>query len=299
MKKNQAIAGFSLAALLVTFTFYACTKSQSASMPATASGQQSVSMYLTDGPSDFFAHVYLDIRSVSVLVDTCASDTTAPMDEEDHDHHNGWGNTPSADTCNVWQDLGIQSGVYDVLTLRNGVDSLVAQGTIKSGVIKFIKISLGDSNSVVLNDSTVVPLNFHGWFDSTIYIPVGRDFMDEFAPGHSRCWMDFDIGHSIIPFGNGFWLHPFFRCFTNNTTGGIEGVVLPEDARTVITAYSSTDTATALPWRDDGHFKIRGLQQGTYSLDIKSTNGYVDTTINNISVMTGSSVNLGKITLHK
>jgi hypothetical protein len=233
------------------------------------------------------------------LVDTCSIDSAGSNNGNGNCiHHNNWGEHHDNDSCGVWENLGIQSGIYNVLDFRNGLDTLFAQGNVTAGVVKYIKISLGDSNSVVLNDSTIVPLHFHGWFDSTIYIPIGNGFMDHYKSRHSRCWIDFDIGHSIIPFGGGFLLHPFFRCYIMNTTGGIEGMVIPPDAQAVITAYNNTDTATAIPWIN-GAFRIKGLREGTYALDIKSTNGYSDTTIENINVVTGKSTKLGVIKLHQ
>jgi Domain of unknown function (DUF4382) len=297
MKKNHPFA-VAIATILFTSIFFnACKKDNSANMPGPGNGQQNVSIYLADNPSHFFSHVYIDIQSVSLLIDTCSVDS-ARQNTNDCDHHNDWGDRHNNDSCNVWQDLGIQAGVYDVLDFRNGLDTLLAQGNVDDGVVKYIKISLGDSNSVVLSDSTTIPLHFHGWFDSTIYIPVGNGFMDRYASRHSRCWIDFDVDHSIIPAGFGFWLHPYFRCFTQNATGAIEGIVLPTDAKPVITAHSSSDTASAIPWMD-GKFKIKGLQEGTYSLDVSSTNGYADTTIDNINVSVGKSVNVGTIKLHK
>ena len=62
------------------------------------------------------------------------------------------------DTSVIWQDLQIRPGVYDLLTLRNGTDTLLASGTIPEGKIKRIKITLGTNNSLV-KDSVSYPLN--------------------------------------------------------------------------------------------------------------------------------------------
>jgi len=62
--------------------------------------------------------------------------------------------------------------------------------------------------------------------------------------------------------------------------------------------YNSGDTAYAIPDKD-GDFKIRGLKEGTYSLFVNASNGYRDTTINNIVVKAGKETELKKITLQK
>ncbi|SRR5665213_318340 len=300
MKKKLSFAILLLALFAFTSVFFnSCKKDVSVSTNAPGSGQQHVSLYLTDSPSDYFAKVFIEIDSVSVLVDTCARDSSESRSGEDHDrdHHNSWGARYAGDSCNIWETLAFQPGVYNLLALRNGLDTVLAQSNINAGVIKYIKLSLGDSNYVVLRDSTIKPLQFRGWFDSTIYIPVGDGFMDHYESGRSRCWLDFDIGRSIIPFGRGFWLHPYFRCFIQTNTGSIKGEVLPTDAHAAITVTSSSDTATAIP-SDEGEFMIRGLQAGNYILKITSSNGYADSTINNVNVVAGKTVNIGVIKLH-
>jgi hypothetical protein len=300
MKKNLSFVALILVLLSFgTTIFHSCKKDVSVSTNAPGSSQQHVSLYLTDSPSDYFAKVFIEIDSVSVLVDTCARDSSGSRSGDyDRDHHNNWGVRYTGDTCDIWETLAFQPGVYNLLALRNGLDTILAQSNINAGVIKYIKLSLGDSNYVVLRDSTIKPLQFRGWFDSTIYIPVGYGFMDHYVSGRSRCWLDFDISRSIIPFGRGFWLHPYFRCFIQAYTGGIQGFVLPTDAQATITATSSTDTATAVP-SGNGEFMIRGLQAGNYSLNISSSNGYADSTINNVNVVAGKTVNIGVIKLHK
>ena len=57
-------------AFAVSFLMTACNKSASVDSTVPA-GQQHLSLYLTDGPG-LFDKVLIDIRSVKVLVDTCA-----------------------------------------------------------------------------------------------------------------------------------------------------------------------------------------------------------------------------------
>jgi hypothetical protein len=113
-------------------------------------------------------------------------------------------------------------------------------------------------------------------------------------------WLDFDVARSIIRLYNGqFYLKPVFHFYTISSTGAIEGSVLPRDAAPVISVYKSTDTAYAIPWKDEGSFKIRGLKEGSYTLFVNASNGYRDTTLTNITVTAGKETEIGKITLHK
>jgi len=122
---------------------------------------------------------------------------------------------------------------------------------------------------------------------------------DNFANGRRRIWLDFDVARSIVKVRDGqFYLVPVLRPFTIKKTGSIEGEVVPREAMPVISVYNSADTAYAIPDKD-GDFKIRGLKEGTYSLFVNASNGYRDTTINNIEVKPGKETELRKITLRK
>ncbi len=286
MKKTRKITGVLVAGLLMSYLFFACSKENSVSNNEVPAGKQNVSIYLTDDPG-FFDQVMVDIKSVKILVDTCAK---KDRDGRWDDHRK--------DSCLVWDSLPIRPGIYDLLTLRNGTDTLLAGGNIPAGRIKIIKIDLGNNNSLV-KDSIKYPLNLFPGTDHTILVTLKGDEWDEFLPGRLRLWLDFDVTRSIIKVrDNLFYLRPFIKIFTVRATGSIEGKVQPGDAFAVITAFSGQDTAYALP-NKGGEFKIRGLAQDNYSLFINGSNGYRDTTLTNISITGHKEVKLGTITLRK
>lgn len=292
MKTKRKFFSLLMVASLAAIIFYACSKDGSYQQQVPA-GKQNVSLYLTDGPG-WFDSVLIDIKSVSVLVDTCAADTSGSGDDDDNwEHHEH-----RADSCVTWEDLSIQPGIYNLLDLRNGVDTLLASGNVPQGEIIKIKIELGDSNSVV-KDSVSYPLHLPPGVQPYIVINLrGRDW-DHYSDRHCRLWLDFDIGRSIIRVrDNMFYLAPVFHFFVMKTTGSVDGWVGPMDAFPVMTLYNDTDTAYALPgW--GGYFKIRGLQAGTYSLFVNASNGYQDTTITGIQVTAGKETMLDKIKLHQ
>lgn len=294
MKNSVKVISALALMLIASVVFYACSKEKSASSGVPAN-QQNLSLYLSDDPS-VFDKVLLDIKSVEVLVDTCAAQPGHHDDYDDDDHHHPDSlNHP----CATWDTLTIQAGVYDVLQLRNGLDTLLAQGNIPKGNVRKIRIDLGTNNSVV-KDSVSYPLNLPPGAPSYIVLSLRGDECHEYKPDHIHLWLDFDVSRSIVMAYNGkFYLRPVFHFFTVSTTGAIEGEVVPREAVPVISVYNSTDTAYALPWRDGGGFKVRGLKEGTYSVYINAGNGYADTTITNVSVTAGKETELGKITLHK
>ena len=78
----------------------------------------------------------------------------------------------------------------------------------------------------------------------------------------------------------------------------VAGKVIPKEAKAVITLFNQTDTAYALP-NQEGYFKMRGLKEGNYSLYVNASNGYFDTTLNNITVKATGETSVGIITLRK
>ena len=274
-----------------TLFFSGCKKENSQS--GFSSSQQNVSIYLTDDPA-LFDKVLIDIRSVQVQVDTC-NHQHEDDEDDDHDDHDGDHHDEKDDSCVIWKTLDIQPGVYDLLTLRNGMDTLLAGGVVPAGEIKKIKIELGTDNSLV-KDSVVYPLNLPRGAQPFIIVKMKGDDWDEFRPGQLRLWLDFDVARSIIQINNMFFLNPVIHFFTVKSTGSITGEVEPREALPVISVYNSNDTAYAIP-RHDGEFKIRGLKEGSYTVFINGSNGYQDTTISNVNVSIRHETDLGKITL--
>lgn len=297
MKTYLRTTGWGLAALiLLALAFHACQKDNSASMSPGA-GQQRLSIYFADNPG-YFDNVFLDIRKVEVLVDTCTN--TGDDGNWGDDYHRCWwweDRRDDKDTCQVWDSLGIRAGVYDVLSLRNGTDTLLGDGIVPEGKVKKIRITLGDNNYLV-KDSTNYPLKSPSG-QVRIVIQVRHSEWEEFSDDNFRLWLDFDVDRSIIQTRQGqFILRPVIHVFTLKQTGSISGKVTPKDAFPVITVYNDQDTSYALPWKD-GEYKLRGLKAGTYNLFVNASNGYKDTTITGITVSRGENTKVDGIKLNK
>ncbi len=280
MKNNHLLGTLLIAAGIASLVAIACSKTNQAAPSSLPADKQSVSLYLTDGPG-FFDHVYLDMESVKISVDTCASK---------HNH------SSVMDSCLTWETLHIKPGVYDLLTLRNGVDTLLADGQIPKGLIKQIKIELGANNSLV-KSGVKYPLQIPA--SSSISISLADNEWEEFLPDQKRLWLDFVVAKSIVEVRhNEFLLVPVIHFFVKSKTGGISGFALPHDAYPVITGWMGKDTVYALP-DGYGRFNMYGLKPGDYNVFINTSNGYKDTTINKISVKMGEVTKLDTIMLHK
>jgi len=291
--KNKHLFFAAIMAFAVSFLMTACNKS--ASVDTTVpTGQQHLSLYLTDGPG-LFDKVLIEIKSVKVLVDT--SKDTRHHDNDDWDEM-GANEHHKSDSSLVWQDLNIKAGIYDILNFRNGLDTLLSATTIPKGAIRMLKIEFGTQNSVVKN-ATTYPVDLPANSPRYVLIKLRGSECDEYLPGKVRLWLDFDVNRSIVQGrDNEFYLRPVFHFYTISTTGSIAGRVGPKDGYPVITVYNAKDTAYALP-NNEGYFKLRGLKDGSYSVFINTSNGYADTTISNVVVTAPKETSVGIIKLHK
>ncbi|ULQ54601.1 DUF4382 domain-containing protein [Flavihumibacter fluvii] len=294
MKTRFSKLVFPLLLLLTITVFYACQKETSSNagmiVPVNAG---KLSVYLTDGPYDF-QKVLVDIKSIDVKLDTCHRFGDADNDDDEQYE----GNRDSSGNCIIWTPLQINPGVYDLLQLRNGVDTLLGTTAIPQGKIRAVKITMGTNNSIMA-DSVVSPLNI--WKDKNfVIIKIRNEHLDSVALNNFHLFLDFNLAKSI-QFDNGtYWLRPYLKPFCRSNSGEIEGKVRPDSAYGMITAFNATDTANALPDHNrEGEFKIRGLKEGSYSVLITGKNGYRDTTIKEVRVFNSMETDLGKIILHK
>jgi hypothetical protein len=273
------------------FFLTACKKEASLS---TSQNSKKLSVYLTDDPCQYDS-VLIDIRYVEVKVDTSKDhmddDHFGDDDDngdDDHEHHDGFG---------VWDTLSISPGIYNVMKLRNGVDTLLGTANIPAGAIRKIRITLGANNAVYIGGVSY-PLNLLPGTNNFVYIRIHNEDVDDDDINHSRIWLDFDVCESIIQFNGQYYLRPGFRPFSSHEFGEIEGRVLPLDAHPFVKAYNNTDSATAIP-EDEGEYKIRGLKEGTYNLLFKASNGYKDSLVSNVQVHKGVETKVPLVTLHQ
>lgn len=277
-------------AIVAVLLINGCQKEASFGDEGVPPGQTKLSVYLTDGPLDF-QQVLVNIQRIEVKIDTCRhhgdDDHDGPGCDDDHDS--------LSSHCEVWDTLSINPGVYDLIRLRNGVDTLLGSGFVLNGKIERIKITLGTNNSVMV-DSVLHPLNLISG-QNFVFVNIHREHLDSISSANFHLFLDFDLARSIKLIGGQYWLKPYLKPFGRHSSGEIEGKVRPVHSFGMIRAFNATDTALAHP-EDEGEFKIRGLSEGTYSLFIDGINGYQDTTITNIQVRRGRDTELGTIILH-
>lgn len=113
----------------------------------------------------------------------------------------------SDDSLHGWADLDTHAGVYDLLGLQNGVDTLLAVGTIPSNVVKEIRFVLGTNNSIKVAGITY-PLTIPSGAESGLKIKVNKQLNGTL----DSLLIDFDAALSIHQLGTGaFQLKPVLK----------------------------------------------------------------------------------------
>jgi len=142
---------------------------------------------LTDGPIDELDSVYVDIREVNVKL---GDDTLTSGNDE-----------------SGWVNVAVNQGVYDLLSYQDGVDTLLASGSIPTGYVKEIRLVLGDNNSVVDSFGVAHPLTIPSGGSSGLKIKINKPV---YGPVDSLI-IDFDAALSVTNEASGYKLRPVIR----------------------------------------------------------------------------------------
>ncbi|HEY6956655.1 MAG TPA: DUF4382 domain-containing protein [Flavisolibacter sp.] len=289
--KTRLVLTSAIASLCLVLFITACKKETSSSSGTNA---KRLSVFLTDDPCNFDS-VLIDIRYVEVKIDT----SSAHMNDDHYgdDDDNGDDDHEHSDRYGKWDTLTIRQGVYNVMKFRNGIDTLLGTANLPAGRTRKMRLTLGNNNSVVVS-GVRHPLNLLPGTNSYAYVKLHDEDHDDVNPTQSSLWLDFDVCQSIRSYNGQYYLKPVLKPFGINHFGSLEGKVLPSAAKAFVQARNATDSATALP-ESDGEYKIRGLAAGTYSVTLKGSNGYRDTTLTNLVVRDGQETHVPTVTLRQ
>ncbi len=287
-------------ALLSAAIVTACNKENSNSSATIPAGQQKVMVSLNDDPVPNVTSVIVDIRFVEVKVDTGEmhhEDSYYDVDHEGDDDHHVGEEDHHGDQFGKWDTVSITPGLYDLLKLKNGTDTLIASGFSHIGKITKIRITLGTNNSISIDSTTNTPLPI---CDASpyVYANIRSNSIDSIGGGQYLIRLDFNVAKSIENEDGKYCLRPRLKSYCEKNSGNVEGKVLPREAHAKVMVFNSADTAYAIP-EDEGEFKVRGLSEGNYSVLYMATAPYQDATLLNIQVQKGMETKLPTITLHQ
>jgi hypothetical protein len=294
--KTMSVWLTALVGITAVFTIVSCNKNNSSnSNPNIPKGESQLSVYMMDGPVQYDS-VFIDIRQIAVEIDTASKQSDPDEDDEWDDNFCGRGRNAS-DKSVIWDTLTITPGVYNLLALRNGTDTLLTSSLITTGKVLKIRITLGNDNKIYTDSTTSYPLEVfgpHPYFT----INVRREDVASVTNNELKLWLDFNLSRSIFFWNGEFLLSPYIVVFNDQMMAKVEGTVLPPGAGALVEAINGTDTLYAIPWWG-GQYQFRNVPTGTWSLTFKGDNGYQDTTITNIVVDSMKVVKVPTVTLHK
>lgn len=274
MKTNMVIETFlAIAFALCCTLFVMCNKDNSVSpAPSTTA----YNLYMTDAPADY-QQVNVNITGAQVHSDVSG-----------------------------WVTLAIRPGIYNLLALTNGTDTLIANGQVAVGNVSQIRLMLDNSGNSVMVNGVFYPLETPSADQSGLKLNVNSTLIKGVTYNMT---IDFDAGRSVVQTGaNTYILKPVIRAVLTPASGQISGAILPNTHITAVLAAPTQVTVGENESEDDsdmtysatesGDFDLQGLAAGTYNVLIMPGPPFAIQTVSNVSVAQGQVTNIGTITLH-
>ena len=222
---------------------------------------------LTDSPGDYEI-VNIDIQAVEV-----------------HSDNGGW------------MSLETNVDVYDLLTLTNGVETVIANDDLPAGKVSQLRLILGDNNSVVV-DGESFPLTIPSGSESGLKLQIHADLTEGIT---YSVLLDFDAAKSIVATGSGkYILKPVIKAITEAQDGAIQGSVLPAAESVAVYAIIGDDTvSTSYAAEGNADFFLGGLADGSYKIgfDPGELSDYQKFIIEDVAVTIGKVTDIGETTL--
>jgi hypothetical protein len=182
-------------------------------------------------------------------------------------------------------DLETQAGVYNLLDLVNGKDTMIVEGQVPSGKLSQVRLILGENNNLKIGQD-YFDLKTPSAQQSGLKLNVHQDIYPGVAYEYT---IDFDAGRSVVHTGSDqYILKPVLKVYSAAVSGAIKGIVYPASVNAEVSAISeSEDTVSTFSDTETGQFMFGGLQEGAYSLYIEPVAPYSDSTLKDIIVNTG------------
>ena len=296
--KNLPTHALSILAAFVLL-FSSCKKTDSIVRPGGFSPVSNTSIkdvqILLSGSGANFKSVMLDVQKVEIKEDLDESnyDNDNYADGDDHlDDH-----LKSIDEFGQWKTVGQTPKTIDILSFKNGAESLIGNMTAMYKVRK-IRITLGTNNYLVDNAGETHALKLENDVEKFIYIGIHEDDIDEESALNQQIFhLYFDASNSIREDNGSFTLDPMVRPFSNKAYGELTGQVFPEDIQSTVKIDDGQGYIMTAVTEQNGEFKVRGLKEGnTYTITVLAPN-FVTQEFTGVIMEKGKRTELNAITL--
>jgi len=216
--------------LIAFLSLSSCSKSEK----STANAKLQIG--LTDDPDPSVKEVWVNIQQVELIMD---------------------GSGPIILT-------GTHPGLYNLLELANGRDTLLADAEIPSGNISQIRLILGENNYLVTAGGDHIALKTPSAQQSGLKVQIHQAVTGGIL---YRLTIDFNVAKSIVFAGNSgnVLLKPVLRILSFIPSGGdIRGVVTPASFPTFVYAINGIDTVATTVTNINGNFLIKDVPAANY-----------------------------------
>lgn len=162
---------FGIVTITLFIVFSSCKKD--------SSSHSTLKVRLTDAPADY-QEVNIDLQNINVKL---------------------------SDDSESWVELEAVPGIYNLLGLQNGVDTLIGTEILPKGIVKEIRLVLGSDNTIKVNGITY-PLVIPSGSESGLKIKVDKKLEADVE----TLLIDFDAALSIHEEGTGdYKLRPVLK----------------------------------------------------------------------------------------
>ena len=198
--------------------------------------------------------------------------------------------------------------IVDLTELIAGNELLLSDVLVPSGMLKQIRLVLGNDNTLVIEGETeVINLDTPSAQQSGLKLKINT----ELEPGYSYTFiLDWDVQKSIVKAGNSgkYILKPVIRVNAEVNSGSIKGNVIgkpivsdgadtiPLEGAVVRVTTVGGDDITGTVTDKNGNFIIQGLDAREYKIKIEH-NKYISYESEKINVMVGDTTDTGTIEL--
>lgn len=191
------------------------------------------------------------------------------------------GLSPQADTSQGppgWITVARPNRVFNLLDLQNGATALLGEADVPPGQYRAVRVTFDPARSSMTDTDGGHPaINWQAKGDTPTLFGLVEEAMAIDENGEDIV-IDFDVGRSFLPDGDGFLFVPFLRAITRAGSGTIEGTLLNEDDGSpvglgVVSIHYAMDSSSVLGpliatsrADEDGVFKASFLRPGRYAV---------------------------------
>jgi hypothetical protein len=251
--------------IIKLFIFTSCIAMTACSSDE-SSGIIKLQVRLTDAPGDFEA-VNIDIQGMEYHVS-------------------------GSDLASGWVAVeNVNTGVYNLLELTNGVDTLLVDSELSAGKISQIRLILGNDNSVDI-DGENFPMSTSSAQQSGLKLNLHEELLSGVT---YKILLDFDAARSVKNNGQSYALKPVIRVMSEAQDGALKGNISPIEAFPAIYAIDVNQDSVGTYPDELGDYLIGGLAEGNYTVSFVPIEGFENQFVENIVISTGELLEMDTV----